>query len=201
MPKTKEQNEAIKLERRNAILKGALFLFALRGYDSTSSDSISKFIGCSHGLLYHYFPSKEALFTELFNEVIQKKHRLLIENIDLNENPKFLLKDLLDTFLNALRSPDDEAACVMYLLLNIHLQKQYIPKPKSINDNLTYLALFTNVIERGKEEKVFYNNNTKELVVSILAMLKGLSFTRINLSYKHFKCPTSDIIARMIIKE
>mgnify|MGYP003305796228 CR=1 FL=1 len=123
MPKTKEQFEAIKEERRQAILKGALYLFAIQGYNSTTMDEISKYVECSHGLLYHYFPTKDALFEELFDKVIKVKHREIIQHINRDEDPKFLIKDLLDAYLFALKSNNDEYACVLYLLLNIHLQK------------------------------------------------------------------------------
>lgn len=200
MPKTKEQYEAIKAERKKAILSGALYLFALQGYNSTTSDNISKYVQCSHGLLYHYFPTKEQLFEELFENVIKVKHREIIANVDITENPKYLLKDLLDAYLNALKNPNDEYACVIYLLLNIHLQKKYIPKPKNTDPNYKMYDLFFNAIENGKQQEVFYPNNTKEMLIAILAMLKGLSFTRINQGYKDFRCPSSDVISRMIMK-
>lgn len=201
MPKTKEQFEEIKLQRKQAILNGALYLFALQGYSSTTSDQIAKLVGCSHGLLYHYFPTKDDLFCDLFEEIIKVKHREIIKNINFNENPKFLLKDLLDSYLNALKDKDDQYACVIYLLLNIHLQKKYLPKPKNADPKLTMYELFNQTITQGQTLKIFKEDDTRKLIIAILAMLKGLSFTRIHQGYKEFKCPTSDIISRMIIKE
>ena len=200
MPKTKEQYEAIKLERRNAILNGALYLFAIHGYNATTSESISKYVNCSHGLVYHYFPTKEKLFEELFESVIKIKHREIIKNIDFDEDPRFLIKDLLDAYLNALKSEDDQYACVIYLLLNIHLQKKYIPKPKNSDSRKRMYDLFETTIEKGKAQGLFYDDNLKESIIAILAMLKGLSFTRIHGGVKNFKCPSSEIISRLIIK-
>lgn len=200
MPKTKEQCEQIKIERKNAIMAGALYLFAVQGYNSTTSDNISKYVNCSHGLLYHYFPTKEKLFEELFETTIKVKHREIISKIDINEEPKFLLMDLLDAYLNALKNPDDQYACVMYLILNLHLQKKFMPKPKNTDPNYKMYDLFFNTIEKGKSSGVFNVRNTKESIIAILALLKGLSYTRINQGYKDFKCPSSEIISRMIIR-
>ena len=58
MPRTLEQNEQIRLERINIIMTSAMYLFATKGYDSTTLDEIAKDSGCSHGLLYHYFKNK-----------------------------------------------------------------------------------------------------------------------------------------------
>jgi AcrR family transcriptional regulator len=50
MPKTPEQNQQIKEERKARILNTALRLFALRGYDSVVVNDITKESECSHGL-------------------------------------------------------------------------------------------------------------------------------------------------------
>ncbi len=201
MPKSKEQFEAIKEERRQAILNGSLYLFALQGYNKTTMDEISKYVECSHGLLYHYYPTKDGLFEELLNGVIKEKQREIINNIDIEEPAKFLIKDLLDAYLSALKNENDEYACVIYLLLNIHLQKKYMPKIKNVDQRFRIGDLFINAIEKGKETAVFKNDNTRDLVIAILAMLKGLAFSRINMGAKDFRCPSSEIISRMVMGE
>jgi AcrR family transcriptional regulator len=65
MPKTPEQNQQIKDERRANILNTALRLFALYGYDSIVINDITREANCSHGLFYHYFKNKVDLFLEL----------------------------------------------------------------------------------------------------------------------------------------
>ena len=57
----KEQKE----ERRQAILMTALTLFVERGYYDTKITDIAEAVPMSTGLLFHYFESKEVLFTEL----------------------------------------------------------------------------------------------------------------------------------------
>ena len=200
MPKTKEQYEAIKLQRKQEILNGALYLFALNGYHATSSDSITKYVGCSHGLLYHYFPTKELLFDELFEGVIKTKHREIIKNIDFSEDPKFLVLDILDAYLNALKNPDIQYACVIYLVLNLHLQDRYIPSSNKLSETKELLELVQKAIERGKATGVFVSDNLDESKISIMALLKGLAYTRIHSDIKKFKCPSSNLIARLILK-
>lgn len=199
MPKTKEQYEQIKLERKNAILKGALYLFAINGYNSTTSDDISKFVGCSHGLLYHYFLTKDDLFNELFEEIIKTTNREIISNINFEEKPSYLIKDILDAYLSAIKNEDDRYACVIYLLLNLHLQRKYLPKQKNSDPAKRIPDILINTIEKGKQSGEFEVDNTKEVVIAILSMLKGLSFTRIHLGSKDFRCPSSEIISRMVM--
>ena len=70
MPRTAEQNQAIKDKRRTKLLSYALKAFAANGYDHTAIDDITKPSKCSHGLFYHYFESKEVVFRALIEDVI-----------------------------------------------------------------------------------------------------------------------------------
>ena len=54
------------LETRNRILQAAEECFARYGYDSTGVAEICKAAAVSKGALYHHFPSKQAIFVEMF---------------------------------------------------------------------------------------------------------------------------------------
>ncbi len=56
-----------KEERRKKILLKGLDLFVSKGFHATKISDISKEVGMSTGLMFHYFDSKEALYIELVN--------------------------------------------------------------------------------------------------------------------------------------
>ncbi|HYF76386.1 MAG TPA: TetR/AcrR family transcriptional regulator [Symbiobacteriaceae bacterium] len=62
MPRTKEQNEQIKEERRREIIDAAIPLFARYGFATTNISQIAEAAGVSYGTVFLYFPSKEDLF-------------------------------------------------------------------------------------------------------------------------------------------
>jgi Transcriptional regulator len=64
-PRTQEANEALSQERRAAILDAALGVFVERGFEGTRIQEIATRTGLSYGLVYHYFPTKEAIFGAL----------------------------------------------------------------------------------------------------------------------------------------
>lgn len=74
-PRTEEQFNEIRLEKKSIILNSALELFANEGYQSTSISKIAKKAGISKGLIYNYFESKEALIIAIldkgFNELLE----------------------------------------------------------------------------------------------------------------------------------
>jgi AcrR family transcriptional regulator len=64
-PRTAEANEALHEERRATILNAALGAFVERGFEGTRIQEIADRCGFSYGLVYRYFPTKEAVFTTL----------------------------------------------------------------------------------------------------------------------------------------
>ena len=200
MPKTKEQFEKIKQERMNDILNHSLYLFALHGYDGVTTDAIANAVGCSHGLLYHYFGSKEDLFQEVVNNVAIKIDEEITKDVSFDQKPKFALQDLLNTYLTTLKSEKNNYACAIYLLLNLYIQSRNLPKAKQ---RLFKFSIFDNIyqlIDKGKECGEFIDNPTRELTVTVTSILKGLSYNRINLGYNKCTIPKSDLIMRMILK-
>jgi len=55
-------------ERRRLILKAAVRVFARKGYHTARVGDIAEEAGVSHGLLYHYFHSKEEVLETVFRE-------------------------------------------------------------------------------------------------------------------------------------
>ena len=53
------------LARRKQILETALRLFARQGFDGTPTKQIAQEAGIAEGLIFHYFPTKEHLLTEM----------------------------------------------------------------------------------------------------------------------------------------
>ncbi|HEX8983065.1 MAG TPA: TetR family transcriptional regulator [Ktedonobacterales bacterium] len=52
-------------ERRNQLIDTALQLFSEHGIEATRVSDIARAAGVAQGLLYHYFPSKDALLTAI----------------------------------------------------------------------------------------------------------------------------------------
>lgn len=71
-PRSAEQFEQIRIDRKEAILESALKIFAEESYHATSVSRIAKDAGISKGLMYNYFDSKEELLNELIGGVMDR---------------------------------------------------------------------------------------------------------------------------------
>lgn len=54
--------------RRREVLDAAAKLFHQRGYMGTSMDDVAEAVGLTKGSLYHHFPSKAQILTEIYEE-------------------------------------------------------------------------------------------------------------------------------------
>ena len=68
MPRTEAAFQQVRDASRRKILDGALKVFASKGSHATMAD-VAKEAGVSQGLAYRYFPSKEAILSELVHEI------------------------------------------------------------------------------------------------------------------------------------
>lgn len=61
-------------ERERQIVEGAIAFFASHGFGGQLRD-LAKSIGVTHALLYHYFPTKQALIDRVYVEVFEGRWR------------------------------------------------------------------------------------------------------------------------------
>lgn len=60
-----DKRAGLKEKRRQELLDFSLYLFVHKGYEGTTVRDIAKKANTSVGLLFHYFPTKEAIVKEL----------------------------------------------------------------------------------------------------------------------------------------
>lgn len=72
MPRSEKDNEVIRTARRQEILTAATAVFARKGIARTKVTDIAAAANLSHGLLYHYFSSKEAVFEAIVERLMER---------------------------------------------------------------------------------------------------------------------------------
>lgn len=99
MPRTKEQFEEIRQNRRDQILESALEIFASEGYHSASISKIAQHAGISKGLMYNYFSSKEMLLQEVLMKGVQNMKdvfKFMKDDMDTPEELMILIKGTIE---------------------------------------------------------------------------------------------------------
>ena len=105
-PRTEEQFQQIRKEKRGLIMSTALELFAKNGFNATSISMIAKEAGISKGLMYNYFKSKdELLYSIIMNGMETFMHFLVVK--DENNIRKEEIIGFIDGNLESLKVNTD----------------------------------------------------------------------------------------------
>ena len=136
-------------EKRRLILDAAVRVFARDGYHTSRVGDIAEEAGVAHGLLYHYFSSKEevlaTLFRENWGELLGRLARVEQSDEPADEQLRGIAKILLRTWRN---DPDLVRVMVREVARSSHLQAQ-------VDDIGVGFATIQRVIERGQRDGVF----------------------------------------------
>ncbi|HEX5748856.1 MAG TPA: TetR/AcrR family transcriptional regulator [Archangium sp.] len=86
-PRPAARMEQLREERRRDVLDAARRVFARKGFAAAKISDIASAAGISHGLVHHYFPSKEALFVAVIEESIHGWEALIARARALSVSP------------------------------------------------------------------------------------------------------------------
>lgn len=123
MPKTREQLNRIKNLRRDSILDAAAEIFCRNGFEFSTIDQIAKLAECSHGLLYHYFRTKEEIFFALIEYAIARTAELMRTILPQEGSPSVRLRRFLDGVVSAI-GEHDRYVYYLYFLTSLHIVKR-----------------------------------------------------------------------------
>lgn len=197
MPRAIEKNDVIKEQRKSEMMRVALRLFSLNGYDTVTIDHIVKACGCSHGLFYHYFSSKKELFDAILLES-QSRKRFYPKEWLLLENPVEAVWQFVQEMIHLLKH-DEDHCYYMHLYLNLAYQKT-LPRPTHCKDKF-FPQLLEEVIQKGQAEGSFIEENSHQMMLTFLALLRGMFYDRLQSTIETYVCPSPYLMLRLLCKE
>jgi AcrR family transcriptional regulator len=150
-----------KQDKRRLLLNAAVRVFARKGYHECRVGDIAGEAGVAHGLLYHYFSSKEQLLETIFRETWQ----LMLETIHGVQAPgepaRESLRKVAAIVLRTWRNdPDLVRVLVREVTRSPHLQEE-------IEEIDQAFATLRGIIERGQEDGEFRPDIDPEFASSI----------------------------------
>jgi TetR/AcrR family transcriptional regulator, fatty acid metabolism regulator protein len=136
-------------DKRRLILDAAVRVFARRGYHGSRVGDIATEAGVAHGLLYHYFASKdevlETVFRENFGELLERFRAVEASDETAAEKLEGIAKILLRTWRN---DPDLVTVMVREVARSPQLQSQ-------VDEVREAFVILQRVIEQGQADGDF----------------------------------------------
>jgi TetR/AcrR family fatty acid metabolism transcriptional regulator len=139
----------VQEDRRKRILDAAVRVFARRGYHGARVGDIATEAGVAHGLLYHYFSSKdevlETVFRDNFGELVARFRAVESSDEPAPEKLAGIAKILLRTWRN---DPDLVTVMVRDVARSARLQLQVAEVREAF-------TIVQRVVEQGQAEGSF----------------------------------------------
>lgn len=165
MPRTPEQYEEIRSEKKQTIMDAALDLFANEGYHATSISNIAEKANISKGLMYNYFTSKE----ELLGNIVKKFSREIIEMMNPDHDEKITQEEALqfiDLYFNMITTRTEHMKLYWQLTMQPFITetiKNMTDDEKSLNTQKLFILFL-------KEKNKL---NPEEAYLTLTSAIKG----------------------------
>lgn len=162
--------EEQKLKRRNEILEASLDQFIRRGYAGTKIKDIADAAGMSVGLLFHYFGSKEALYTELI-ELGTSGPRQMLSGLTMTDALSFFTLCAQSTLRFAAES---SFTAKMFVLMRSAYYTEGIPeKAREAAFSIDFYNELAPIIEQGQKEGTIRKGDPVSLSTAFWTALQG----------------------------
>ncbi len=150
--------------KKDLIVKAAIRTFAKRGYFNSRISDIVKEANIAHGLVYHYFSSKEEVLETIFRTAFE----MVLDDMDRidreNESPLDKLRSMiLYTFKGSERNPD----LYKVLIMDVPRGKKFYEKRNQALYNRFYSRL-SDFIKEGQEKGMIADKGPPILMSHIL---------------------------------
>lgn len=198
-PRSKEQNAIIKDERREQLLLAALKVFAHKGLAATKIGDIAAATGLSHGLVYHYFASKDDIYLELVRRAITISSSLMQQLDQLELSPLGKLRAIADATLQGI-DENEEGAYYFYLMQQAMASDTGIPVVRELIGGFTVpMEVTVRAILQGQQVGEVQEGDPVEFAVVFWSAIQGLAIQKI-VAGAGFRMPGGSLLVRMLEK-
>ncbi len=158
-------------ERRTSILDAALRVIAAKGFNATTTRDVAAEAGVRPGLLHHYFPSRDQLLADAFDQAAARERADLEARLGATGDPVEKLRRLVHDF-----GPTSQDPTVL-LWIDAWSEAPRNPLLRATTDrqNAAWTAMFTDVIAAGAATGVFTTEDPDSSAWVVLSLLDGMA--------------------------
>lgn len=184
MPRTKEQFNQMKQERREALLESSLFLYSLYGENFTV-DQVAELSKCSHGIIYHYFKNTAEITAKLLNS---STYALLKSSL-IKPYKGVVAKEAITQIVQVLISINSfKEICYANILL-------------SETGKNSLRNVLSNLIQRGQLEGDITGGEANEITSCLFYLLSGYYIQKITKRKEKIDKPSFDNVMELFRKK
>jgi AcrR family transcriptional regulator len=196
MPRSPEDLQRLRDEKRERILTAARGVFARRGFAAAKMADIAVEAAVSHGLVYHYFPSKEAVYRALVELAGSVLHQLIVGARAREGTAWTRLHWLCTEMLARLAAEPDQLVLVVQAFTLEAV-------PADVRATLYGLGIETLVqvqalIAEGQQDGDVVAGDPSELTLLFFALVQGLTLNRLASPDRAMPSPDVNAVLRLL---
>lgn len=195
-PRSKEQNQRIRDGRREEILQAALKVFARKGLSAAKISEIAQTAGLSHGLIYHYFESKDEIFTELVRKAFEISLGIFAYAARGKEEPLERLREMTETILSGAFEGDSPYYFLMIIQAYTSDSVPSEVKELAREEELLYREYLKPIVVEGQKKGQIAAGDPDTMVTAYLSLIQGLAVLKIQ-GGEEIPLPGADIFLRL----
>lgn len=201
MPRNEQQNEQAREARREQIRKEALRQFSLQGLGTTRIQDIARAAGMAQGLLYHYYPSKEAIYLDLVREALDMTIIAAKSVRDMQttarEKIEFSLRELISTIASSERFTQ---TCSLNAQIPADLSLTEEEQAEIREKKQAPYTIVADIMRQGQREGSVVDGDANTLAILFWSCISGLAIFCITHGYNG-PMPDYRVIAAMFLKD
>lgn len=197
MPRRPALNAEIRDNRREEILRAALRVFADRGLKNATVSDIARAAGMSHGLLYHYFASKDALVEALFEQKFEGMRASSAAAFE-GEGPVLPRMERACELMLAQTEQDPDLALFVTQALVSRAVPDALRARMAENGKLALDQLAVLIAEGQRTGEIASDTSPESLATAVAALVRGLAlFHEVKIAHER-PAPPRDVLTRLL---
>jgi len=200
MPRTSEENQNIKGARRTDVLRAASRVFAKKGFAAAKINDIAREAGLSHGLVYHYFRTKDDVFAAILETKIEDMRRAMQEDDARAGTATDRLRASLGRWLNRTLEEPEMGLMIAQAMLSDSLSpaiREMLAEHtrESFGESVARIGLGQRRGEIGKHA------SAEELASSLMCVMRGMALASVVHVGVPFTPPSVETVMRLLVTQ
>ena len=193
MPRSPRDNQDIRDARREELLSAAIRVFSERGLGPSKISDIAQAAGLSHGLLYRYFDSKDAIFTA----IVERQLSRIDEDFAASEVPAFERLARLVEQCGARSVRPDDAWRVISQAMMTGVASDVVRQQISAHLGQVHARLTAWIAEAQRDGDVDAAATPAELAAALMCLVRGMTIRMPGMDLP-FAMPGAETILRLL---
>lgn len=165
---------------RGLLLRAATRLFSERGYDGVAVDDIVAAAGVNKRMVYHYFGSKDGLYSEVLRDVFNRLAAIELKAVGESGSPEEAIAGILESYFAFLGENPEFVNLISWE--NLH-QGQFVKRHPDLLSKNPVLGRLREAVGEGVALGVFHPGiDVKHLLISLISLCFVYHANRFTLS-------------------